>query len=143
MNNLSLLVLAAITTVTTNQTASSMDTFPKTVQGYWAADQETCKFLKEYGVLLVPPGREWLKVSDSTIIGDSSIGKLRSDLVEIEVKPQMLDQSPAKFSAILQTTWIRKGDSRSEIEHLALSNNDQLYETIQGARASSVYVRCK
>jgi hypothetical protein len=122
--------------------AVASDSFPKKLRGYWAVERSTCDELANNGVAMIPPGKEWLKISSSSIFGDSTMGKVRADLVEVQSKPQMLDLSRASFSAIIQSSWTMNGDTRSDLEHLALSKDGKLYETIQGARASTIYIPC-
>jgi hypothetical protein len=102
------------------------------MQGLWGDSQETCRTLNEEGAIYVGGANEWLKITKTDVLGTTQ-GRFFQ-----EGKAMMVDMSPAKYSVLIQT-----GREVLQLVDLTVSLDGKLFETIVGARASGVYVRCQ
>lgn len=110
--------------------AKSDDEFPQEMQGFWGDSKETCRTLRTEGPVFVGGDGVWLKITKIDVLGTTQ-GRLLQ-----ETKPMMVNMEPAKYSALVQTL------TDQTLIDLTLSLDGRLFETIAGARASSIYLRC-
>ena len=111
--------------------ANADDEFPKEMLGFWGDSTDTCQTLKAEGAPYVLDGSLWLKITKTDVVGTTQGRFLQA------TKAMMIDMKPAKFSVLVQTI----GDDPRLVD-LTLSLDGKIFETIVGARASSVYLKC-